>query len=584
MREVSVPIAAPEREAIVAALERLLAWPEVARSPQLGKFLDYIVRRTLDGDEQSIKAYSIAVDVLGRGEDFDPQSDPIVRVQARRLRGLLDEYYRTDGAAESPQILLPVGRYVPEFAYDARPIPISAEPARSASKLPILRPKGVTLSWFTLLAIALGVGLLVYSLSTWGGRQQGALAAADAMLPPSVTIVEFQNLTDPGAPTPPVSGLAIELVTDLGQFEDIEVRYGGTGGESNGVAAAAPASDFVLTGIVRLDRDVVQYSAILTDTRTTSVVWSHTIPVSASDAGAMDVLDLVSRRLSLVLGSSRGPLHARARQFLASTTLTGEQVSLYLCRIMFDVYRDTGSAPDAERVGTCLTALPETERQNPVALAISASLTAELVNPEIAPDVSADDRFRIAATSLERAIGQSPISSFIWEQRARLQEDMGEPRMARADFGSSLQLNPANADALAAYARLLAFGGELAQAGPLAGEAVEHSPSAPPWYQVVPALAALRDADYASAITRAELYAQADRELGPILAIMAGQGAEDSAVVNRYLPQVLDVAAFRAGGVLPRLRQRITDEVLIEAIGGALLSAGVPRDALDHAY
>jgi TolB-like protein/Flp pilus assembly protein TadD len=578
-----VPVAAPERDAIMAALERLLAWPEIARSPQLGKFLDYIVRRTLDGDEQSIKAYSIAVDVLGRGEDFDPQSDPIVRVQARRLRGLLDEYYRTDGATESLQILLPVGRYVPEFAHDALLPSGSGVQAASADQARTARPGGVTLSWFALVAIAAGVGLLAYSLSTWGPRK-GALAAADAMKPPNVTIVEFQNLADAGMPAPQVSGLAIELVTDLGQFEDIEVRYGGTGGESSGVTAEVPASDFVLTGIVRLDRDVVQYSAILTDTRTTSVVWSHTIPVSASDAGAMDVLDLVSRRLSLILGSSRGPLHARTRQFLASETPAGEQVSLYLCRIMFDVYRDTGGASDAERAGACITALPETERQNPVALAISASLTAELADPQIAPDVSVDDRFRIAATNLERAIGLSPISSFIWEQRARLQEDMGDARMARADFGSSLQLNPANADALAAYARLLAFGGELAQARPLAGEAVEHSPSAPPWYQVVPALAALRDANYADAIARAELYAQADRELGPILAIMAGQGAGDSAVVNRYLPQVLDVAAFRAGGVLPRLRQRITDEVLIEAIGGALLNAGVPRDALDRAY
>lgn len=576
-----MPVAAPERDAIMAALERLLAWPEIARSPQLGKFLDYIVRRTLDGDEQSIKAYSIAVDVLGRGEDFDPQSDPIVRVQARRLRGLLDEYYRTAGAAESPQILLPVGRYVPEFLHGAPESvrPIETEPVGSA---PAARPGGVTLSWFALLAIAAGVGLLAYSLSTWGPRQ-GVMAAADAMRPPSVTIVEFQNLADGGTLVPPVSGLAIELVTDLDQFEDIDVRYGGAGGESNGVADGAPASDFILTGIVRLDGDVVQYSVILTDTRSTSVVWDHTIPVSAAEAGAADVLDMVSRRLSLVLGSTRGPLHAGARRLLASGIPPGEQVSLYLCHIMFDVYRDTGGTADAERAAACIAALPETERQDPVALAISASLTAEFASPE-APDVSADDRFRIAATSLERAIRLSPISSFIWEQRARLQEDMGDPGKARADFGSSLQLNPANADALAAYARLLAFGGGLAQAGTLAGEAVEHSPSAPPWYQLVPTLAALRDANYADAIVRAELYAQADRELGPILAIMAGQGAEDSAVVNRYLPQVLDVAAFRAVGVLPRLRQRVTDEALLEAISGALLSAGVPPDALTRAY
>ena len=58
---------ASQREAILTALERLLAWPEIARSPQLGRFLDYIVRRTLEGNEASIKAYSIAAAWPGSG-------------------------------------------------------------------------------------------------------------------------------------------------------------------------------------------------------------------------------------------------------------------------------------------------------------------------------------------------------------------------------------------------------------------------------------------------------------------------------------------------------------------------------------
>ena len=96
----------PQREAILTALERLLAWPEISRSPQLGRFLDYIVNRTLEGAEGSIKAYSIAVDVFGRATDFDPQADPIVRVQARRLRALLSDYYRGPGLGEAVPLSL----------------------------------------------------------------------------------------------------------------------------------------------------------------------------------------------------------------------------------------------------------------------------------------------------------------------------------------------------------------------------------------------------------------------------------------------------------------------------------------------
>ena len=91
------PIPSPKQ--IESALAELQQWPGLARSPQLSKFLNYIVHAKVRGDEGAIKAYSIAVDVFGRPPTFDPQNDPIVRVQAGRLRSILDEYYRTDGAA-----------------------------------------------------------------------------------------------------------------------------------------------------------------------------------------------------------------------------------------------------------------------------------------------------------------------------------------------------------------------------------------------------------------------------------------------------------------------------------------------------
>ena len=139
-----------QREAILTALERLLAWPEIARSPQLGRFLDYIVQRTLEGNEASIKAYSIAVDVFGRAADFDPQADPIVRVQARRLRALLDEYYRGPGLGEATQIRLPVGRYVPEFVAASDPGGAEADGERQVPSRPGWRylKSGDRLPWY----------------------------------------------------------------------------------------------------------------------------------------------------------------------------------------------------------------------------------------------------------------------------------------------------------------------------------------------------------------------------------------------------------------------------------------------------
>ena len=57
-----------------------------------------------------------------------------------------------------------------------------------------------------------------------------------------------------------------------------------------------------------------------------------------------------------------------------------------------------------------------------------------------------------------------------------------------------------------------------------------------------------------------------------------------STAVNRYLPQVLELPAFRAEGVLPRLRQRISDEALLERIRSGLVTAGMPEKALEEPF
>ncbi|ODT82977.1 MAG: hypothetical protein ABS76_05485 [Pelagibacterium sp. SCN 64-44] len=569
--------AAPQHQAVLAALQRLLAWPEISRSPQLGRFLDYIVRQTLAGDGQAIKAYAIAVDVFGRPADFDPQADPIVRVQARRLRALLDEYYGGPGAGEPIRIHLPVGRYIPEFIPAGADSDAETDAAPAAATATSAAPprRRLPRSWF---GLALGAVLLflgAYAHNAWVGRQASAAASGPAR--PTITVVEFQDLAGTARLRPQVAGLAIELVTDLEQFGNIEARYG-----QGGVAAE---SDFVLTGIVRLDERVAQYSAILTESEAGNVVWNHTLAVPIEEAAGLDVLDRVSRVFSLMLGSPRGPLHAPARRLLAADGAADIAPSPYLCRVLFDLYRESRGAGAAGRAGGCLEALGAAGADNAVAQAAMGSLIADgFLAPPVAEEGEPDARLAAAETHIGAAVHLAPVSSFVWEQRARLYEAEGARRQARDAYSSAIQLNSANSDGLAGFALLLALGGELAEAEVPARQALEESDSPPGWYHGVPALIALRRGDTAAAVEHAEIYARADRELGPILAILAGQGAGDSAMVSRYLPQVLDVPAFRAKGVVPRLGERIGDLVLIETIRTALTRAGMPPAALVQAF
>ncbi len=99
-----------------AELESILSAPAFARSPRLGRLLTYLCSKTLAGEANQIKEYTIAVDVLDRPASFDPVEDAIARVEVHRLRKRLREYYEKEGAADKVEIAIPNGQYVPVFA------------------------------------------------------------------------------------------------------------------------------------------------------------------------------------------------------------------------------------------------------------------------------------------------------------------------------------------------------------------------------------------------------------------------------------------------------------------------------------
>jgi hypothetical protein len=134
--------------AVSAALDKILSSESFHSCDRLSRVLRYVVEQTLDGRGDRLKEYSIAVDVLGRGDTFDPRTDSIVRVEASRLRAKLEAYYKKDGVADAVRIELPRGTYVPRIcrcgcldAPRARPRHPSEqrEPVACGNRRPALR-------------------------------------------------------------------------------------------------------------------------------------------------------------------------------------------------------------------------------------------------------------------------------------------------------------------------------------------------------------------------------------------------------------------------------------------------------------
>lgn len=128
------PPAADDQQAISQQLARVVGSRTFQPAERLKRFLHFIVTETLQGRGDALKEYVIAVQVFGKEDAFDPRTDPLVRVQARRLRARLERYYQDEGAGDALLIALPKGGYAPIIRQ--RP-PVGADLHRSSAAVTV---------------------------------------------------------------------------------------------------------------------------------------------------------------------------------------------------------------------------------------------------------------------------------------------------------------------------------------------------------------------------------------------------------------------------------------------------------------
>jgi TolB-like protein len=128
-------------ESIRAQVRKIIASRAMARSGRLARFLDFTVSQTLEGHGDQLKEFVIGVEVFDRRQDYDPRLDPIVRVEARRLRMKLAKYYETEGLADALTIEYPKGGYAPAIRL-GRDAQNSHEKRRAIVVLPFTHPDG----------------------------------------------------------------------------------------------------------------------------------------------------------------------------------------------------------------------------------------------------------------------------------------------------------------------------------------------------------------------------------------------------------------------------------------------------------
>lgn len=252
----------PDTAEVRAALEHVLASPAFINAGRLSRMLRFVVERTLDGQGDQLKEYLLGVEVFDRPTDYDPRLDSIVRVEARRLRAKLSEYYDAEGARDAVRIRMGKGGYLPTFerAHDSPP----PSPMPGGDTRRRLAPVAVVV-----LAVMF-VALLAVTAFWWRGRRSAAppaQATGIAVLPFHVFSGRDQDrrvadqLAD-GVTTElaRVPSLGVASHTSASQYRDPQMRVQEIA-QALGVAVVMEATAHVDGPMVRLEVRLVDAQA-----------------------------------------------------------------------------------------------------------------------------------------------------------------------------------------------------------------------------------------------------------------------------------------------------------------------------------
>ncbi|TCK30487.1 hypothetical protein EV667_0577 [Ancylobacter aquaticus] len=551
-------------DAVRGALSHVLASEELRSSPQLANILRFVVEATLDGRREAIKGYTIAVEALGRDPSFDPQADPIVRVEATRLRRALERYYAGAGAGDSLEIAIPRGSYVPHFLprpaapamaaeapaaladpAEAAPSPDGPSrgtpderradplPASAAASLAATRPAaaprrmGLGLALGVLLvAVALVVsGLAVGSLDPLGlrgvlaGSQWVPLERTNRLGIPMIEVRDFESTGGPvassgdgaagggGVTSGDFTAEAIEVrVRDaLARFDLLDVLASPDARPALRCSGenASPSSAFALGGLVENHDDgTLSVLLRLSDLCDGTIVWSREFDSlrRGGDATALEI-GLV-RDIMAAIAEPYGVIQARAR---ARVTAAGGPAIAgpYGCVLIAYSYWRSYLPAEHDEARDCLEKAVAADRT----FALGYALLAELHLDEIragAPSRAATPALNRALAAAEQAVELAPTSAFARRVLMDVHFFRGERAATLAAGASALELNPYDVDILADFGGRLIALGETARGEAMLAQTAHAAPGMPPWVDYHRVIAAYLRGDVPAAAAAAD--------------------------------------------------------------------------------
>jgi len=412
---------------------------------RLKRFLTYIVTETLNGRGNRLKGYSLGVEVFDKADDFDPQADTIVRVQAGQLRRRLDLYYATQGVNNTVRILVPKGSYVPVF-----------EMRKKLSDL------------------------------TAVSEPEDNICHAEVDDRPGIAVMTFDNLSLDSRDSFFAEGLTTEIINALVQFRYLRIvaRPTNLGDPSKRIDIKTVSKNcnvqFILSGSVRRIKNLARVSVNLINAKTGVHIFTRQFDRDCTPENLFEIQENIASYTAASVAAPFGVVNRVYRKF--DPVLNGAMPKYEIILR----YYDLGLTPQPEVAQNLLTQVEETMKmrsQFSTGWAVMSLLNIFLATMVIPPD-DGDNRLKQALKHARRAVTIDPDNHLAYSALFRAFYHAGQVKQAEKMAARAIFLNPNDYNMLAYLSVVRAFQGQCEKAILLQKTALDLIGRPPLWFHL----------------------------------------------------------------------------------------------------
>ena len=525
---------------ISAELSRVLASSEFENSARMKTFLSYLVTETVQGRSERLKGYNIGVDVFERGADFDPQINPIVRVEAGRLRRLLHNYYLGDGGNDPLRIKVPKGAYVPKFEH---------KPNNDGSKTQKSPDDNAD----------------VKTLSMPRG--------------PSVAVLPFDNMSGDPQQTILSDGLSEEIITQLSRFSTLFVvaRHTSFQYRNQDVDVRRIGHDlevhYVLEGSVRTAVSSMRVTAQLIDATSGLHMWADNYDRDLTVSNIIELQDDIAKSVVATIAEPHGII---ARYDLArAKRKPAADMDLYTFVLRWFEYIGKYDPRSHADLRADVMRMLEKHPNNSLVWTVRSLLALDEAAFQHNPRADASLPLDRALKYCNKAIDLDPSNAKAFQYLFVIRYLRDELPAAFDAGRRALRLNPNDADLVQEYGMLLCYSGDWDAGLAYVNKAIALNPYHSPIVYVPLCLERYRAGDDEAALEYAEKVEMPGLFWSYFFRVIANAQLQRNEATKTAVAALLEQYPDIAAGVDAELRKWLKEEPLIQRCLEGLQKAGL---------